>query len=341
MKNKILLLGPKTNIKNPSLTGGAVVLFENLLEQMQKQKINYIVIDTNKKNYSNTFVAYFSIIFQIFIKQVSVNHISLHSSKDYIFFAPIIIIIGKLFKKSTSLRKFGGEAWDTYRFAKGIKKKLLNFIFKNIDYLFLEMKNIANNFSKINKNTFWFPNVRNKPNIKIEEKNFSKKFVFISHVIKEKGIDEIVEVKKLLDDSYTIDIYGPLHDNKYTVEYFKNHGIAYNGKLKADEVLITLSKYDVLLLPSYKEGYPGIVIESYSIGIPIISTKLIGLKEIVDEYKTGILIEPKNVQELKNAIEYFNNSNYTEMSKCAKNKFLNFNSEEQTKEFIKTIRNNR
>jgi len=333
----LLLLGPMKNKKNVSLTGGAVVLFENLLEQMNEQNISYKVIDTNKKNYANTLVAYFSILFQLFIKQFEVTHISLHSSRDYIFFGPIIILLGKVFYKSTSLRKFGGEAWDIYTSSTGLKKKLLNYIFSNVDYLFLEMQNLVKKFEPINKNTFWFPNVRNKPKIDVETKIFSKRFVFISHVIKEKGIDEIVKVRKLLDDSYIIDIYGPIHDNKYSIEYFKENNISYKGLIKPKEVLNTLSKYDVLLLPSYKEGYPGIVIESYSIGIPIISTNLIGLREITDQYKTGILIEPKNIQELKNAIEYFNKNNYNEMSKYAKNKFSLFNSEKQTKLFINRI----
>ena len=335
--NKILLIGPCTNKQDTSLTGGAVVLFENLIEQMKLQKINFKVIDTNKKNYPNTIVAYLSILLQIFMNQFSVNHISLHSSRDYIFLSPFVIIIGKVFGKTTSLRKFGGEAWDTYISSKGIKKKLLEYIFSNIDYLFLEMKYIVENFKKINDNTFWFPNVRNIPTIELKEKEFSKKFVFISHVIKEKGIDEIVAAKNLLDDSYSIDIYGPIHDDSYSKEYFQANSINYKGMLKASEVLNTLVQYDVLLLPSYKEGYPGIVIESYSVGIPIVSTNLIGLKEITDEYKTGILVEPKNVEELKNAIEYFDNKNYPEMSMLAKKKFLLFNSDEQSRKFIDIV----
>jgi len=140
-----------------------------------------------------------------------------------------------------------------------------------------------------------------------------------------------------LDDSYTIDIYGPIHDDKYTKEYFKSNGIEYKGMLKSEEVLSTLASYDVLLLPSYKEGYPGIVIESYSVGIPIVSTNLIGLKEITDEYKTGILVEAQNVEELKSAMEYFNDNNYSDMARYAKEKFLLFNAEEQTNIFWSTI----
>lgn len=335
--SNLLILGPLTNKKNPSKTGGAIVLFENLIEKLNESKINYTLIDTNKENYRNTYVAYISVVFQLIYKQFGKTHISLHSSRDYLIFAPIIIILSKIFNKKCNLRKFGGEAFDQYSQAKGIKKKILYFIFKNIDYLFMEMKYLVKNFKPINQNTFWFPNVRNKPTIEKKISHFKKRFVFISHVIKEKGIDEIIEARKYLSDEYIIDIYGPIHDSKYTDKLFTENKIIYKGALKSNEVILTLSKYDVLLLPSYKEGYPGIVLESYSVGLPIISTNLQGLKEITEQNKTGILIEPKNTNELVNAIKYFNEDNYLEFSKNAKEKFKEFNSEIQTKNFLNTI----
>ncbi|MBU1668200.1 glycosyltransferase [bacterium] len=337
MPAKILLIGPTINTSNPQLTGGAIVLFENLLNELNAQKIQYLLVDTNKKNYSNTIFAYISIVVQIFIKQFNVRHISLHSSRDYLFLAPFILLCGKVFNKSTSLRKFGGEAWDTLNDSKGIKRNVLNMIFKNVDFLFLEMRFLVTHFKSLNKNSFWFPNVRNMPDIQVIEKTFSKRFVFISHVKQEKGIDEIVEAAKLLDSSYIIDLYGVIDDPKYSEAYFEEQGVSYKGALRADEVVTVLSSYDVLLLPSYKEGYPGIVIESYSVGRPVITTNLRGLQEIVDDYQTGIMIEVKNVRALKEAMEYFTLDNYEEMSKKSREKFSLFNTEKKTKAFIDRV----
>ncbi|HIE16316.1 MAG TPA: hypothetical protein EYP69_05275, partial [Bacteroidales bacterium] len=68
---KILLIGPRTNKNDPSNTGGAVVLFENLLAQLKQQNCSFNVIDTNKKNYTNSLIAYLAIILQIITKQTS------------------------------------------------------------------------------------------------------------------------------------------------------------------------------------------------------------------------------------------------------------------------------
>jgi len=340
MKYEILLIGPLKNKKNSTITGGAIVLFNNLLEELDENKVDYLLIDTNKENYKHILIAYISIFIKIFIKQFRVKHISLHSSRDYLFFAPYIIILGKLFSKSTSLRKFGGEALNVYESSVGYKKRVLTFIFTNIDYLFLEMKNMVDGFSKLNQNTFWFPNVRKVPTLTMNKKKFTKKFVFISQIFKEKGIDEILEASKKLPVEYTIDLYGPIKDVKYTDNYLEQYPVSYCGALNSENVLSTLSKYDVLLLPTYYkgEGYPGIVIESYSIGIPIIVTNLVGLSEITEHGKTGFLIEPKNIDELVKAILSFNQDNYNEMSINAKEKFSLFNSDIRTKMFMDTIK---
>jgi glycosyltransferase involved in cell wall biosynthesis len=337
MSSKILLIAPLVNKKKPELTGGAVIAFQNLLSHLELNNVSYTLVDSNKKNYNNIIYAYFFIFIQIFIKQFRVQHISLHSSKDYILLAPFIIFLGKIFNKTTSLRKFGGEAWDTFIQAKTLKKKLLYFIFTNIDFLFLETKFLVIKFELLNKKTFWFPNVRNFPSKTFERKAFSKRFVFMGHVKQEKGIDELIRVSKLLDKSYTIDIYGVISDKKYSKLYFDKEGISYKGAVRADKVLEILASYDVLLLPSYREGYPGVVIESYSLGLPIISTNLTGLKEITVQYKTGILIEPKDVNALKKSIEYFTFENYEKMSIHAKEKFKLFNADFQANFFMKTL----
>lgn len=336
---KILVIGPRINQKNPFLIGGAITLFENLIDQLDTNNISYDVIDTNKKNYSNIFSAYISIFIQIIMKQKGCSHLSLHSSRDYLIIGLIIIFIGKLFNKHTSLRKFGGEASKVYEESTEIKKKVIKYIFTNIDILFFEIRHMVDFFSKINKNCFWFPNVRNKIIEPKLQRNYQKRFVFISAVKHEKGIDDIIEAAKQLDSEYIIDIYGPIEDLKYSKEYFKKHHVSYKGVIETDNVLQTLSKYDVLLLPTfYKgEGYPGIIIEAYSLGIPSIATTLHGIKEIVDNYKTGILIEPKHVDELVKAIKYFNDENYKFMSENAYKKFDDFNSDMQTKLFLERL----
>ncbi len=335
--NRLLLMGPHYTKSNPQMVGGPIVLFEDLLSELDYNRISYKVIDTNKRNYKSSCHAYISIFVQFFKYFYKSTYISLHSSRDYMIFGPLVILFGKIFSKKTSLRKFGGEASRTCKNAHVIKKYFLKTIFKNFDALYMETKYLVEFFLDINKNTYWFPNVR-KRKLKPElPRKFTKKFVFISHVIKTKGISEIIDAAKQLDKSYTIDVYGPMMHGHYDEIDFQDTNVRYQGVLEAKDVLLKLNEYDVVLLPSYKEGYPGIIIEAYSLGMPVISTSLPSIKEIVIEKETGLLVEPKNVNELAEAIKYFDKENYTHMSQKAYKKFDEFKSDIVTKKFIDRV----
>ncbi|MDQ2178489.1 glycosyltransferase family 4 protein [Marinifilum sp. D714] len=59
---------------------------------------------------------------------------------------------------------------------------------------------------------------------------------------------------------------------------------------------------DAFILPSYKEGLPLSILEAMSYGLPIISTKVGGIPDLIHKGKNGILVVPGNQRAIKNAI---------------------------------------
>lgn len=335
---KILFLGPRLNKINPAISGGGAVLFEDLLSQVENYDFKYQVIDTNGSNYVNRLIAYLSIIGKFFFYFSRYKYISLHgTAKDYIFVAPVIIFFSKLFDKKISMRKFAGNFNDIYEKSNFIKQFLIRYVLRSSDINFFETKYLVNDFKKYNKHTYWFPNTRSRPLIKREDKNFTKRFVFIGHIRKEKGIIELLEASNQLDKSYVIDLYGSLFKNVESIDFDK-YNVNYKGALRPEEVISKMSKYDVLVLPSYREGYPGVIIEAFSLALPVIATNLKGIKEIVNE-KSSVLIDPKNVKQLKEALESFDEMNYTEKSNAALKQFEKFDSKLQYDLFFNIIEN--
>lgn len=333
--SKLLLIGPRTNKKDPSKTGGIIVLFEDLLSQCKAMNIDFMVIDTNKSNYANKVIAFFLILFYSIAKIPKASHISLHgTANDYMLIAPIVVFFSKLFGKHISLRKFAGNFDVLYDNFSNIQKRIIDYALRKSDVNFFETKYLVETFKSQNKYTYWFPNVRKKSNFTVG-KIYQKKFVFLGHVSKEKGIMELLNVSKLLDDSYTIDIYGSLIDDMKNID-FHEYNINYKGKLNHGDVQQTFSDYNILVLPSYREGYPGVIIEALSVGLPIIATNLEGIKEMVND-KSSILIDPKNITQLKEAIESFDEKNYIKKSAFALKQFENFDSDKQTEKFLKKI----
>jgi len=330
--NKYLLLGPLIHQEE---VGGVVVLFDNLLKKLDELNINYIVVDTNKKNYKNTVIAVFSIYFQI-IKNIKLfSHISLHgTANDYIAFGPFLMLLSALSGKSYSLRKFAGNYDEIYSKYNFLQKKLVNIILKFSSANFFETKYLVDYFCQYNKNTYWFPNVREKQTF-ITSDVFKKKIVYLGTISKEKGIDILFDIADKLDSSFNIDLYGPLDDN-YSVEKFQKSNLNYKGIIKHENVTEILKDYNILMLPSYREGYPGVIVEAFSVGLPIVATNLQGIKEMVNE-QAALLFDVGNTKQLLNILNSMTSEMYLEMRIASLERFSLYDSNIQTKNYLQRL----
>lgn len=323
---KLINMGACRNKKDLSRTGGVVVLFEAWVKYCNEQKVNATIIDTNKSNYANLPMAYISIICQ-FIRQVNRHSIvMLHgTAKDYLYIAPVVVFISKLYHCKVVLRKFAGNFEEIYNQSNALKKKIYNYILRNSDIQFWETKSLVRFGEKTGKKSLWFPNVRTDSKIKRPaDRPYKRRFVFISRVEKMKGIDNLIECFKSLPDDYTVDIYGFIKD--YEASQLKGNNFRYVKPLEPADVCKALSRYDVVVLPTLwaTEGYPGIIIEGYSAGLPAIASNIGAIPEIVENEKTGILIRPGNVDDLRKAILSIDDNYYKALSSNARKAFNMF-----------------
>lgn len=336
--SKLLLIGPLTNKNDETNTGGVVILFELLLSELRTKKIEFDVIDTLKGNYPNRAIAFFSSAYKLIVQFRKYDYISLQASNNsLVILGPIMVILSKIYNKKISMRKFAGNLDVVYQKSNFFKKMLIRYVLKNMDINFFETKYLIDYFYNLNANTYWFPNVRRQMLIPKMPRKFNQRFAYIGTINKEKGIDEIIEIVDKLDDTYILDLYGPIVESKYTNINFQKRKVNYRGHLHPNSVTETLNNYDVLILPSHREGYPGVIIEAFSLGIPVIATKLEGIMEMVQDGVNGILIDVKDSQQLKNAIESIDNEYYAVLSENALKSFPNFDSQEQTSLFLKRI----
>ena len=135
-------------------------------------------------------------------------------------------------------------------------------------------------------------------------------FIFIGHILKNKGIFELVEafslvMKKQLD-SYLIFV-GHGRDAKVLAQKVSKAAmgsrIYFIGTRPYEEIPGWLSMADVLVLPSYNEGLPNVVVEAMACQRPVIATKIGGIPEAVVDGKSGILVEAKDPIALAEAME--------------------------------------
>lgn len=71
---------------------------------------------------------------------------------------------------------------------------------------------------------------------------------------------------------------------------------------KRTDVLEILPSFDVFAFPSVFEGQGIAILEAMAEGVPVVASRVGGIPELITNEKTGLLVEPKNVRELKEAI---------------------------------------
>ena len=158
----------------------------------------------------------------------------------------------------------------------------------------------------------WFPNARPIEALPpLNEGRTCRKFVYVGHLRPMKGLSLLANVASQLPDHVSIDAYGTFWDDM-TEEDFKGTRVRYCGALEPENVIPTMAGYDALVLPTLydSEGYPGVILEAYGAGIPVIASRVGGIPEIVDE-TSGILIPKGDEEALKDAMMTWVNSQET------------------------------
>ena len=144
-------------------------------------------------------------------------------------------------------------------------------------------------------------------------KNEYPTIIFVGKIVPNKGINELVEasievVKKFPDLKLRIIGTGEqkLISNLESKATDSGAGnlLEFAGYIHKEDLPEELSKAHVFALPSYYEGGPGFVfLEAMACGLPVIGCSGSGVEEIVVSGETGILVPPKNIQALQEAIE--------------------------------------
>lgn len=341
-KNKTLIIGSIPHQNLPQTFGGTTVLMQNFLDFLNvNHPLDFKFIQANKFHFfgaqvfNTVYLILKTIIILPFCKKIMFNA----ASNGAFIIAPLIFFYSRLFKKKFVFRMFGGNLIDLIE---SKPKFLVQLFFKSViksDLIFVETKHLLSYISHYNSNVFWFPNVRKNDNQPSRKKTFNKRFVFISHVKRSKGVEIIINVFKSLGNDYKVDLFGPIKDNVLDVNKLSVN-TTYQGVLKPDEVLDTIDKYDVLLLPTFHEGegFPGIIVEAYCKGIPVITSKWKSIPEIVQDGFTGYLVKPKSVEDLIQKIKMISVENYTILCQRSSQMFENFDSDIVNKRIIDQIK---
>jgi glycosyltransferase involved in cell wall biosynthesis len=144
--------------------------------------------------------------------------------------------------------------------------------------------------------------------LKIEEGDFV--FVFVGRLVGDKGINELVKAFSLLNKDgkrSKLLLVGPLEQELDPLapetlnEINNNPDILSVGFQKDVRPYFAIS--DALAFPSYREGFPNVVMQAGAMELPSIVSDINGCNEIIREGQNGVIVPVKNSEKLNEAME--------------------------------------
>ena len=135
-------------------------------------------------------------------------------------------------------------------------------------------------------------------------------FVFVGRIVRDKGVNELVNAFSRLNKNYPdtrLLLVGPVEDDldpvlpetRMAIE--KEESIISVGSQK--DVRPYYEASDALVFPSYREGFPNVVLEAGAMELPSIVTDINGSREIIEEGVNGVIVPPRDESALYEAME--------------------------------------
>lgn len=296
--------------------GGAERVFWTLTQYFDKQKysVNLILLDSS------------DIFFSTDLKHVNIFHLnSKRASRSFIkliklawierpdavfttgshlnilmafvkLFAPIPILIGREVNIPELMAQINGPKdrfWDRF----------VTTTYKKINIGICQSEEIKHSLSIRYK----IPETKLKiiPNPVVETPVISsnitgnqKKLLVIARLAPEKGLLRLLDIFNSLPKEYTLNIAGDGPDKARIEIRIKELGlqgrVKFLGTVKNVQELI--AEHGLLVLSSFTEGFPNVVLEALSVGIPVVSFKVSGIAALLKDDFNGFVVEQGDVE---------------------------------------------
>lgn len=140
-------------------------------------------------------------------------------------------------------------------------------------------------------------------------------FLYLGRIMQEKGMDELFAAVRSLyaeRQDLVLDIVGFYEeDYKEQIESLVREGIAIFHGFQENPVPFYAAA-DCIVLPSYHEGMSNVLLEGAAVGRPLITSDIPGCWEAVEPGVTGILVQVKDTESLREAMETFLNKTHVD-----------------------------
>lgn len=137
-------------------------------------------------------------------------------------------------------------------------------------------------------------------------------FLFVGRIVSEKGINELVEAfarlheeqpatRLVLVGNYETELDPLSQGTRRIIDAMD--AIETPGPKRGDDLVSAYDEADCFVMPSYREGFPNVVLEAGAMGLPSVVTDINGSREIVENGKNGLVVPPRDAAALYDAMK--------------------------------------
>jgi glycosyltransferase involved in cell wall biosynthesis len=137
---------------------------------------------------------------------------------------------------------------------------------------------------------------------------------FAGRIVRDKGIGEMIRAFKILSESFDqgsgrlkLLLIGPFEKTLDPLTPAEYHYLESNSNIVLtgfqSDIRPWIMASDIFVFPSYREGFPNVVMQACCLEVPCIVSDINGCNEIIQHDLTGLVVKPKHVDELTNALK--------------------------------------
>ncbi|MBU5225738.1 glycosyltransferase [Clostridium senegalense] len=230
------------------------------------------------------------------------------------------VMLNEHFNKPLLTTIHGQDMNYTVNLDENFKNKVVHVFEKSNKVIFVsnKLKREAENITGKKNNYAVIPNgielndIVSKKSQSIYQEFHGKRYILVvGNLIKTKGIDYAIRAFSNIHNDYedlNLVIIGRGIERESLEKLAFENGVAdkviFKGALPHNIVMEYMKNCYIFVLPSYKEGFGVVYIEAMAQGKLVIGCKGEGIEDVIEDFKDGILMEPRNLEDLTNKIKY-------------------------------------
>ena len=307
----LLLVGPR--IIDNDVVGGTKVLFESVVAELRgRAHVSLRVIDTarpraRRGRFGKAWVdarCLLRTLAQMWRHAAWADLVVWFvSPRAALLSGPVVWLLCGLRRRPLCIRLFGGSFDQFLESAPAPYRLIARRTFLKAELLLAETRRSAARLRAI-CNARWMPNTRDLPPRRQSYRPSCRRLLFLSLLLPEKGLPELIAAAPRFPRGVSLSVCGPETSGFDIAELEQAPHTCYGGVVPPERVPEVMEAHDAVVLPTRwpTEGHPGVVIEAFQMGLPVIVSRHPSLQELVTEVRDGLFVEARSVDSLVEAI---------------------------------------